>query len=253
MAPVDVELVETSDQVFIPENHLVFSCVVDGQQIIVDYADHSTRDWKRKYPNLPYFKFQTTSSNSRDLIPLGPPMVGVKKAGTKGATLREYNNTRYHYRYSPGHKILCKQLPNGAAVERRNTVHKMLLENFPDTDIDANCDQLDFWKAHEDCLAAVCVPGATNNMVDRGHMEMIGLGVCTISPNLYTLFPGYKTLIANKHYIQCRDDYSDLIDIINDLKSDPQRCSEVGANARQFYEEVYSPEKYWEWILENIR
>ena len=253
IAGIEVELVESDDRVFISDDHLIFSCVINDQQVIVDYADHSIRNWKQFYPNIPYFKFQTVKQNPQNLIPLGPPIVGVKRIGTKGATMREYNHIRYHYDYRPGSAVLCKQLPNGAAIDRRNHVHRLLQENFTDADITANSDQIDFWKAHENCLAAVCVPGATNNMVDRGHLELIGLGVCTVSPKLYTLFPQWAELIPNRHYIQCADDYSDLVDILRHLEKNPVICQRTGSNAKKFYEEYYTPKKYWTWILENLR
>ena len=253
VAGVDVKLVDPDEHVFIAEDQLIFSCTVNGRQIVVDYADHSTRNWKNLYPNVPYFKFQTTKNNPGDLIPLGPPMVGVKRKGSKGATMREYNHARWHYNYTPGSAILCKQLPNGAAVERRNHVHQLLTENFTDVDIAADCDQIEFWRQHENCLTAVCVPGATNNMVDRGQIELIGLGVCTISPKLLTVFPKQQTLKAGKHYIQCRNDYSDLVDILQDLQKNPEMAKNVGRHARRFYEKFYAPNKYWEWIVRNIK
>jgi hypothetical protein len=252
IAGAEVEMVPADDRVFVSNDHLVFSCVVDDQQVIIDYADHSTRNWQHLYPGLPYFKFQTTKNNKGDIIPLGPPMVGVKRAGTRGATMREYNHVRYHYDYQPGTAILCKQLPNGAAVDRRRHVHQLLKENFSDVDVDADCDQMDFWRQHENCLAAVCVPGATNNMVDRGHIELMGLGVCTVSPELRTLFPQRKQLTAGHHYIQCADDYSDLVEILKKLEKNPAICRRIGANARRFYERYYTPEKYWQWIRKNL-
>jgi len=252
IAGVEVELAPTSKNVYIPQDQLVFSCMINDQQVIVDYADHSSRSWKKYYPDVPYFKFQTQIKDVGDHIPLGPPMVGVKRIGTKGATMREYNHVKYHYDYRPGTQILCKQLPNGAALERRNQVHTLLRKAFPASDISADCDQMDFWKMHETCLAAVCVPGATNNMVDRGHIELMGLGVCTVSPRLDTVFPHHQQLVPGKHYIKCQDDYSDLLEILTELQKFPERCKEVGNNARQFYDEYYSPQKYWNWILENL-
>ena len=252
VAGIDVELVDSGKRVFISEEHLIFSCLLNDQQIIIDYADHSTKNWKHLYPELPYFKFQTNLPIVNDIIPLGPPMIGVKKIGTKGATLREYNQVKWNYNYLPGTSVLCKQLPNGAAIERRNLVHKILKENFDDVDIFANDNQLDFWQAHESCLAAVCVPGATNNMVDRGHMELMGLGVCTISPELRTVFPWIKLLEPGKHYIKCQDDYSDLVEIIQSLQTRTDFSKQIGNNAREFYDEYYSPKKYWQWILENL-
>jgi hypothetical protein len=252
-AGITVELVESDDLVFISNDQLTFSCLVNDKQIIIDYADHSTRSWRHLYPNIPYFKFQTNFPLPDKTIPLGPPIVGVKRIGTKGSTLKEYNDLRKEYKYVPGSTIVCKQLPNGAAVERRKTVHTLLIEEFGDrVDINAQVDQLDFWKTHENCLVSVCVPGATNNMVDRGHMELIGLGVCTISPKLNTVFPKNSLLVPDYHYIRCADDYSDLIDIIKKLEKTPALCKRIGNNARLFYDKYYSPKKYWEWILRNI-
>jgi hypothetical protein len=253
IAGVEIELVPSDDRVFIPDDQLIFSCMINDQQVIVDYADHSTRNWRHLYPSVPYFKFQTTKINPRDIIPLGPPMVGVKRIGTRGATMREYNHVRYHYKCTPGKTILCKQLPNGAAIERRNLVHQLLVKNFESVDISADSDQIDFWRAHERCLAAVCVPGATNNMVDRGHIELMGLGVCTVSPKLVTLFPQYQELVPNYHYIQCADDYSDLVDKLRHIEANLDLCRSVGKNARRFYEEYYTPECYWQWILGNLQ
>jgi hypothetical protein len=251
-AGISVDMVDSNEQVFVSTDQLVFSCLINDCQVIFDYADHSTRNWKECYPGLPYFKFQSTDQNSTDMIPLGPPMVGVKRLGCRGATVREYNHIKNHYKYTPGSRILCKQLPNGAAVDRRQLVHKLLQENFSEVDVSSKSNQIDFWRAHEHCLASVCVPGATNNMVDRGHIELIGLGVCTVSPELYTLFPGHTKLTPDYHYIRCKDDYSDLVDILKHLTENPDVCAEIGKNARNFYNSRYTPKQYWSWILENI-
>ena len=253
VAPVEVIFSSNDERVWLSNEELTFSILVDDRQIIVDYADHWDRNWKRNYPNLPYFKFQRTDASHPDTIPLGPPMVGVKKKGTKGATLREYNDLKWHYDYQPGDAILCKQLPNGAATERRNQVHEMLQSAFDDVDIDANVNQINFWRMHENCLAAVCVPGATNHMVDRGQIELIGLGVCTVSPRLDTIFPFNQKLVPNEHYVECAGDYSDLVDILRELKQNPERCKKIGTNARKFYDEFYTPKKYWQWIYQNVK
>jgi len=253
VAAVTVELVEPGKRVFISQDQLVASCLINDLQVIIDYADHNTRDWKSYYPNVPYFKFQTTTNNSKNLIPLGPPIIGFKRKGHKAATLREYNHVKWHYNYQPDSAVLCKQLPNGAAVDRRNHVHQLLQTNFDQVDVSADSDQIDFWKAHENCLAAVCVPGATNNMVDRGQMELIGLGVCTVSPRPTTLFPWHQELEPDRHYIQCADDYSDLVDIVKNLQHDREKAKAIGDAAREFYNLYYSPTKYWQWIVENLQ
>lgn len=250
---IRVELVEPSDTVFLGEDELLFSCEVDGKQIIVDYADHHYRDWKQLYKDIPYFKFQTTDDKTKDVISLGPPIVGSKIKGSKGATMREYMRAKAAFEYSPGSMVLSKQIPNGAATKRRKRVHSMLEEAFGENvDIKVNCDQIDFWKMHETAIASVCVPGATNNMADRGQTELLGMGVCTISPEIKTIFPYNKKIRDNYHYIQCNDDYSDLVEIVQTLYDNPKRSIRIGKNAKRFYEKYYSPEVYWKWIVKSV-
>lgn len=253
IAGIQVDLVESNDKIFIKDEQLIFSCTINDRQVVVDYADHATRNWQIEFPGIPYFKFQTNLPLTDGCIPLGPPMVGIKKKGTKGATMREYVNLRQLYNYTPGESILCKQMPNGSALDRRNYVHNLLATNFKNIDITYDTDQIDFWRAHESCLAAVCVPGATNNMVDRGQMELMGLGVCTVSPSLNTVFPRSQLLKPGTHYIRCRDDYSDLVDVLTRLQTYPELCKRIGNNAQKFYNKHYAPTRYWTWILENLQ
>lgn len=252
---VNVELIDSTDTVFVCDDKLIFSCVLNDKQFIVDYADHHYKNWKQQFENIPYFKFQTTSEKNNDIISLGPPIVGAKIKNLKGATMREYMHMRNHFEYVPdNNKILAKQLPNGAATERRNYVHQLLLNSYGDeVDTNVDCDQWQFWEMHKNALVSVCVPGATNNMADRGQTELFGLGVCTVSPEIKTLFPYNKQPTPNYHYIKCKDDYSDLINVINKLKKNPERTIRVAANARRFFEKYYTPEVYAKWILREIK
>lgn len=250
---ITVELVDSSDTVFVSDDKLLFSCVLDGKQFVVDYSDHHYKNWKPDFENIPYFKFQTTKEKSKDIISLGPPIVGAKIVGIKGATMREYLHMRNIFEYSPKDKILAKQIPNGAATERRSRVHQLLKESYGElVDTDVDCDQLEFWELHKSALASICVPGATNNMADRGQTELLGLGVCTISPEIKTIFPYDKVLKPNFHYIKCNDDYSDLVDIVKKLQKDPDKSLRIGKNARRFYEKYYFPEVYGKWIIKKV-
>ena len=253
IARVNVDLVPSNKQVFIGrDNNLFFSCAINNKQVIIDYSDHYYSNWKHLFNGIPYFKFQTTDKSNKSIIPLGPPIVGVKQKRSTGETLRSFFSVKQSFNYTPGNSILCKQLPNGNATERRIHVQKLLQNNFKITDTSANDDQLIFWNKHENCALAVCVPGANNNMIDRGQMELFGLGVCTVSPTLNTKLPFKKNATENVHYLKCNDDYSNLIEIINKVKHDTETLKRVGNNAQNLFDEIFTPKRYWQWILLNI-
>ena len=251
LAKIDVKYSRTNEQVFIAENNdPYFGCVINNTPCIFDYSDHAHRNWLGVHPG-PYFKFQTNPGAHPRIIPIGPPIVGVKNKLTKGQTMREYMALRETFEYSADKRVLCKQLPNGAATERRELVHDIIASNFNQYDIDAKSDQFAFWREHQHAIA-VCVPGATNNMIDRGQMELFGLGVCTISPELRTVLPYGQLAKPGIHYVQCADDYSDLVDIINHLYDNLDYANQIGKNARKLFELYFSPTSYWKWILSNL-
>lgn len=226
-----------------------FSCLINDRQVIIDFSDFSTWDFSR--PGARYLKFQTAAPLREHVIPLGPPIVG--NVFRIRADMKDYMDLRNSFRYSPIKTITNKQAPYGNAVNRRLLVKQLLQENFQNIDISNGKGwQIDFWKAHEDALLAVCVPGATNNMIDRGQMELIGLGVCTVSPRLETVLPWYQTLQPGMHYLMCNDDYSDLVEVITWAEKNPVACQVIGDNAKRFFDQYYTPKKYWEWILENV-
>ena len=251
-AGVEVTMTRPDSTVFIGDPALIWGCRINGQAVIVDYSDHWYRDWTAEHPNRPYFKFQKTAASTAHITPLGPPMVGGKRRGIVISDLNSYLDVRRDFDYRPGNIVACKQLPNGAAVERRNLVHDILRTSFSNIDIDCDSDQIDFWRIHETVAAAVCVPGANNNMIDRGHMELMGLGVCTVSPRLDTMLPFGRQAVPGQHYVMCQDDYSDLVTIVQDLIDDPDRSRSIAQQARALWDELYAPDAYWRWIIKAL-
>ena len=224
------------------------TCLLDGKEIIFDCKDWNF--WCKADINkhIPYFKSHCLLEgyDAKNVFPNVPIM--VYPAGY----LNDYYKYRsdFNYRCSDS-SIKNKQIPYGRALERRNMVHKLLKSNFKNVDINAREPIKQFWEAHKNCLSAVCVPGATNNMLDRGHLELIGLGVCTISPYIPTKLPYEQNLITGTHYLLCKDDYSDLINIIKWCMNHRDNCEKIGNNARQFFDTYLTPEKQWAWIKET--
>lgn len=155
--------------------------------------------------------------------------------------------------YKAKGKILNKQIPHANALERRNFVQSELLKKFPtETDISV-VDQNTFFTAINDCLVSVCVPGARNNMLDRGQLQYMAFGCCTISPKLITKLSFNKELIPDVHYIECDENYSNLEDKINYCKENSNKCIEIGMNAKKLFLETSIPDQQVQWILSKIK
>lgn len=250
LAGIEVKLVDNDEYIKTPGYAVAwFPCRINGKLVIVDFSDFW--NWSVPQPNATYLKFQCTHDTNIPCVPLGPPIVG--QIGDKNkASLEEYFELIQTFQYTPGEVILSQQIPGGNAKERRTYVQTLLKNNFSKVETFGKMNQLEFWNAHENCLVAVCVPGATENMVDRGQLELIGLGVPTISPTLTTRFVDDSLLQPGVHYIKCKDDYSDLVEIISTVMSDTNYLITIGNNAKEFFKQHYTPEKYWQWILKNI-
>lgn len=246
------------DGLVFTEGNWGFACCINDKQFFVNISDHYTipiqTEYLEKFPDIPYFKYQKSERLNDNSIPLGPPICFNSFSNHKNMNnIEDYFKLRDSFIFSPGNRVLCKQRPYGGALTRRRNVQSMIMRNFKDYDINfSQTNQIGFWNTSQNCLTSVCVPGYRNNMVDRGHMELIGLGVCTVAPNLDTIFCYNKILEPDVHYIRCKDDYSDLKEKIEMLQKDKKLCKQVGDNARDFFDSYYKPEKYFEWIESNI-
>ena len=259
LAGIDVHMVENKENVWMQRkvrgkgwvpskgNHL--SCMYKGKRLIFECSDFPHLGKLEEYEGIPCFKFhysQKLHDDMKHVFPVGPSM--LLPAGLPG--FRSYYAMRETYEYTCANDVISnKQEPRRLALERRTRVQKMLRKRYgKDLDCNWRGTQGAFWRNNQHCLASVCVPGACNNMLDRGHYELIGLGVCTISPFIPTILPWNRILVPDQHYIVCKDDYSDLIEKIEWCRDNRQRCVEIGNNAKDLFTRYCTPDKYWEWI-----
>lgn len=148
--------------------------------------------------------------------------------------------------------ILNMQRPYAGALERRTQVQKMLKLRYGNEVIIPLTSQVNYWKKINNCLVHVFVPGARNDMVDRGHAQYMAFGCCTIAPPITDVFPYDGELIPGVHYVQCKPDYSDLIEKIEWCKNNRENCVEIGSNAKKLFERSCLPGRLWNWVLEKI-
>ena len=144
-----------------------------------------------------------------------------------------------------------QQRPYANAARRRRRVRGILAKAFKgrcSTQLARNSGS--YWKQATDTACAVFVPGARNNMLDKGHLQYMGLGVCTVSPGISTMFPRFVPMVNGEHYVQCSGDYSDLVEKVQWCLDNPKECLRIGKNARGLFDQNCLPKKAVEWVEE---
>jgi hypothetical protein len=134
---------------------------------------------------------------------------------------------------------------------RRSAVRRLLAEAFPHNLYTTWHSPEVYFRLAGACNCSVHVPGSWNNILDRAQWQMMGLGVCTISPTLHTTILGDQ-LVPGLHYLACRDDYSDLIHVVKGCLSDPGLAAAVGAAAAEFFVARGTPRPIWEYVKRRI-
>jgi len=220
-------------------DNTAFKVSINGKWFIFDFADSNQ---VRNLGDFPIFKFHTKHTDLDKVIPFSP--------------VSFYNWKRYYelekeINYVPriGY-ISSRQRPYAGATIRRYNVQKLLKEYFGSAVLTDLINQEDYWKEINNIQVAVMVPGQNNNIWDRGHSQYMAFGCCTISPNLPEVLPFGKIFIPDVNYIICKDDYSDLIDIIHNMTFD--KCLSIGQQAKQLFQKTSTPDALGRWIKEQL-
>jgi len=227
-------------------SHLAFDCKIDGHLCRFDFNDHENYDWGAVSKYKAYFKFHYNGEGLREsnVYPFSP-------VNFHDWNLYEDLSTKINY--TANGKILNNQAPAGAAVTRRNHVHAILRKAYGDQ-LDVNrYPKEEFYMLINNASAIVCVPGARNNMLDRGQAQQMFFGACTISPKLVTYLSYYKKLVPGVHYVECKPDYSDLIEKVNWVRLNKSEAIKIGNAARRLFLETSTPQKQVEWIKQCIK
>lgn len=135
--------------------------------------------------------------------------------------------------------------------QRRSQTRQTLLTTYGDDVWTAREHQIQFWRRAMDCLVSIHIPGSCINMLDRGQHQMFGLGVCTISPEIWTSVLGDRPE-ASVHYVAIRDDGRDLVDAIEWCRQHRQDCANIGRNARAFFLSHSTPRAIWRYVNRRI-
>ena len=222
-----------------PDTNIVFEPVeyfivgVNGKRCLFDYSDYF--DIAGYNPrNFDYvFKFHKHYDvmYPDNVLPFPP--------------ISFYNWDKYLYssiQYAPNKAgISMRQKSYGNARERRNIVRDMLVKEFGSEVRTSILEQDLYFLEVEDIFLGVFVPGAQENMLDRGQFQYMAYGVPTISPMIPELLTYDIRFQDVEDYIACRNDYSDLIDIIIEAKKQPEFMQQMGSNAMVKFLDTSTP------------
>ena len=221
-----------------------FEIQVDGKLVAVDFSDHTQLsvpvDKIKKYAAI--FKFHylpNLHARYKNIYPFSP---------VNFQNWKTYSSVVDRIDYRANGLVICKQRPGGAAVERRNLVLDLLSKTYGDQFDRKIENESNFYMKINEALVSLRVPGARNNMLDRGQGQYMALGCCTISPRLVTILSHNRELVPGVHYVECAPDYSDLTKKIEWVRENPELAIQIGKNAKELFNESSLPHKQIEWI-----
>jgi hypothetical protein len=224
-----------------------FVMSVDRKKIVIDYSDHPTII-RPLLVHDKYFKFHCKEYHVKKdgIVPFAP---------ISFYDWKQYEQIKQKITYTCNNNVVLNvQRPYGNAVERRRFVRGMLYTKYraaKNLIYSPHFSQENYWKLINNCLVHIFVPGCYNDMLDRGHLQYLAFGCCTISPPILDLLPWNKKLIPGTHYIACKPDYSDVIEKVEWCKLNRSACVQIGKNAQKLFEQSCTPVPLWKWLLVN--
>jgi len=222
-----------------------FFIKVGSEKVVIDYSDHSNRFVKKCKHIIFKLHYNTKLHGKHSHIKPFPPVSFYD--------WERFDELRKKIKYNKrGKKILCNQKPGGNAESRRWLVRKMLIDTFDGKWVDFSITPQDeYWLKVNDALVHVFVPGARNDMIDRGHMQYMAFGCCCICPPITDELPGVK-LESGVHYIPCKPDYSDLISVIRWCSKNRDECLYAGRRCAKIFREHCMPKPVLDMVLKEI-
>jgi len=236
-AGVDIELCPNTE---LDTTHFVIG--INNKKVLIDVSDDPKLHPKYKDYDA-CFKYHVTEhihDGIKNLFPLG--------------AMSFYNWDNY-FELEPQLEYTCNnnivlnnQRVYANAKERRSKVQNLLKDKYGNEVDFKLTDQETYWKKTANCLVSVHVPGYRNDILDRGQFQMMAFGGCTISPKINTILPYNISLVPGVDYIQCKDDYSDLIEKIEWCKTHREECIKIGKNAKDLFMAFGLPRQIVNWI-----
>lgn len=229
------------DDLAVLDSGLAFEAMLGDRRLLFDFADRSEAhplDDPAVYAAR--FKFHFHAG-------IGPGWHAFSPISFHDWDAHAQLAARLHY-HAESDRIGSRQLPRFNAEQRRHAVQAQLVSAFGHSVQTAFIEQGMFWAEVERLCVSVCVPGYRNDILDRGQLQYMALGACTISPPLRIELPRGHTLEPGRHYLACAPDYADLVELVRWCMCHRDRCVQIGAAAKAMFTEVLAPKPLYSWV-----
>lgn len=220
-----------------------FIIAINGRDFLIDYSDNAFVIPK---VDLPIFKFHTLETDLDKVIPFPP---------VSFHNWDEYYELEKKIEYSPSNDIISnRQRIYGNAIERRTKVQtilkNLLMPSFLKTD---EIPQTKYWEEINELGLSIHAPGYSNHILDRGQLQYMAFGMCTLSPYLPEQLP--LSMSMTNTYIPLDEDFSNLswhiINKNNSLKN-LEMLKSTGDNAKKVFKSTCTPEAIGDWISLHV-
>ena len=224
-------------------NRCCFRCEMLGRRVLFDVSDYANLAPAEELRDIDIvFKFhfcEAYSAGLKHVFPLSP---------VSFYDWRQYWAMQGDIRYQARGRIANKQRAHSQNRERRTHVQKLLRDAYGER-LDGNVvEQGAFWRSVGEASVAICVPGARIDILDRGQLQYMAYGACTIAPKLNIDLPWGDALLPNMHYLECAPDWTDLLERVEWADKNPAYCLRVGYNAKQVFQRTLTGAALAEWI-----
>lgn len=225
---------------------LSFKAIVDDNEVRFDYSDSG--DEVIEPSEIPVFKFHYRNEHRviRNVYPFSPISFYLRQ-WVKMERYRKEIKYNIH-----GEKILNNQRPYGNATIRRALVQRILMQNYSNAVEIKILEQEEYFFRINEALVHVFIPGQNENMLDRGQFQFMALGCPTISTHIPEILPYYEEIKPFVHYIEIKNDFSDLTGAISFSKQFRKDIKKYGNQAARLFERTSTPNRLIQWIGECI-
>lgn len=229
-------------EVHMPRQGRGFEVRANGLRMLIDFGDHfqSAGDNDRFDLCFRYHYSHERHGNETRTFPLTP---------ISFYDWAEYHELQKEIHYTAeSDMVLNNQKPGAAAKVRRTVVQTRLQKHYGAAFDMSITNKQGFWEKVQHCLVSVCVPGARNDILDRGQLQYWAFGACTISPLIDIRLPWFNLPQPGVHYVECAADFSDLVDRIEWCRNNRVACRTIGAAAKELFLGCCTPAQVWSWI-----